>query len=148
MKSALLLANSADSQRLFTEVIGERTNFVLLPAPTEPAREKFDALFATWLRLVDAVILDAVSLGETSRWALESLTTARLQEHQAVVVRATAAQQSMYPTSRGWLIVTDTDSAEQLKQSLGTFFDLRDTQTKLKLIDVWNDAKALAERPS
>jgi two-component system nitrogen regulation sensor histidine kinase GlnL len=135
MKSALLLTNSADSQRLFTETIGDRTNFVLLPAPTEPAREKFDALFATWLRLVDAVIVDAVSLGETSRWALESLAAARLQEHQAVVVRTTASQQSMYPTSRGWLIVTDTDSAEQLKQSLGTFFDLRETQNKLKRAD-------------
>ena len=135
MKTALLLTNSAETQRLFTEVIGERTNFVLLPAPTEAVREKFDALFATWLKLVDAVILDAVSLGETSRWALESLSLAKLQEHQAVIVRATAAQQSLYPISRGWLTVSDIDSADQLKQSLGTFFDLREAQTKLKRAD-------------
>jgi len=135
MKTALLLTNSAESQRLFTEIIGERTNFVLLPAPTEPQREKFDALFATWLRLVDAVILDAVSLGETSRWALESLSAARLHEHQAVVVRATAAQQALYPMARGWHVVSDADTAEQLKRSLGTFFDLREAQTKLKRIE-------------
>jgi len=135
MKTALLLTNSAESQRLFTEIIGERTNFVLLPAPTEPQLEKFDALFATWLRLVDAVIVDAVSLGETSRWALESLSEARLKEHQAVVVRASAAQQALYPMARGWHVVSDTDSAEQLKQSLGTFFDLREAQDKLKRIE-------------
>lgn len=135
MKTALLLTNAAATQRLLTDILGEKTNFVLLPPPADPTREKFDALFTTWLRLVDAVILDAASLGETSRWAVESLAEARLQEHQAVVVRATAAQQSLYPMPTGWLIVADTDSPEQLKQSLGTFFELRDAQAKLKRAD-------------
>ncbi|MGA2137729.1 MAG: hypothetical protein ABSH14_02605 [Verrucomicrobiia bacterium] len=91
MKTALLLTNSAETQRLLTDILGDKTNIVLLPPPPEPSRERFDALFSTWLRLVDAVILDAVSLGETTRWAVESLAASRLQEHQAVVVRATVA---------------------------------------------------------
>ncbi len=87
MKTALLLTNSAETQRLLTDILGEKTNIVLLPLPAEPSREQFDALFSTWLRLVDAVILDAVSLGETTRWAAESLASSRLREHQAVVVQ-------------------------------------------------------------
>ena len=135
MKTALLLTNSAETQRLFTEILGERTNFVLVPAPTEPSREKFDVLFTTWLRLVDAVILDAVSLGQTTRWAVESLNDARVQEHQAVVVRTTVNQRTLYPMGESWLIVSDADVQEQLRQSLGTFFELRDAQAKLKHAD-------------
>jgi signal transduction histidine kinase len=135
MKTALLLTNSADTQRLLTEVLGEKTNFVLLPPPAEPTRERFDALFATWLRLADAVILDAASLGEPSRWAIESLAEAKIEERQAVVVRTTAAQQRLYPLASHWLMISDTDSLEQLKQSLGTFFELRDAQAKLKRAD-------------
>ncbi len=135
MKTALLLTNCAETQRSLTEMLGEKTNFVLLPPPADPSREKFDALFATWLRFVDAVILDAVSLGETTRWAVESLNAAHLQERQAVVVRATATQQTLYPMGQGWLVVSDTDSPDQLKQSLGTFFELREAQSKLKRAD-------------
>ena len=135
MKTALLLTNSAETQRLLTDILGEKTNIVLLPPPTEPSQERFDDLFSTWLRLVDAVILDAVSLGETTRWAVESLSASRLQDHQAVVVRATTVQRSLYSLPDGWLIVTDTDSPDRLKQALGTFFELRDAQSKLKRVD-------------
>ena len=135
MKTALLLTNSGETQRLLTEILGQKTNFVLLPAPPDPSREKFDAIFATWLRLVDAVILDAASLGATARWALESLQTAKLQEHQAVVVRTTAEQKSLYPVATNWLIISDQDSPDQLRQSLATLFELRETQAKLKRAD-------------
>jgi hypothetical protein len=135
MKTALLLTNSADTQRLLTEMLGEKTNFVLLPPPADPTREKFDALFAIWLRLADAVILDAASIGEPSRWAIESLAAAKVEERQAVVVRATAQQQALYPMASHWLTISESDSAEQLKQSLGTFFELRDAQAKLKRAD-------------
>ncbi|HVM60201.1 MAG TPA: ATP-binding protein [Verrucomicrobiae bacterium] len=135
MKTALLLANSAETQRLLTDILGEKTNIVLLPLPAEPSRERFDGLFATWLRLVDAVILDAVSLGETTRWAAESLASSRMQENQAVVVRATAAQQTLYPMPESWLVVSEGDSADRLKQTLGTFFELRDAQSRLKRAD-------------
>jgi signal transduction histidine kinase len=148
MKTALLLTNSADTQRLLTEILGEKTNFVLLPPPTEFTREKFDALFATWLRLADAVILDAASLGEPSRWAIESLAEARMEERQAVVVRATAQQQTLYPFPPLWLTVSDTDSVEQLKQSLGTFFELRDAQAKLKRADAVIARQRQAPLPS
>ncbi len=135
MKTALLLTNSAETQRLLTDILGEKTNIVLLPPPTEPSRNQFDALFSTWLRLVDAVILDAVSLGETTRWAVESLASSRLQEHQAIVVRATASQQFIYPIASNWLVISDADSGDHLKQALGTFFELRDAQSKLKRAD-------------
>ena len=135
MKTALLLTNSAETQRLLTDILGEKTNIVLLPPPTEPSRDQFDALFSTWLRLVDAVVLDAVSLGETTRWAVESLASARLQEHQAVVVRATAAQQSIYPIAENWLLVSDSDPSDRLKQALDTFFELREARSKLKRAD-------------
>ena len=95
MKTALLLTNSAETQRLLSDILGERTNLVLLPPPSEATREKFDALFATWLRLADAVILDAASLGAPSRWAIESLAAAKIEERQAVVVRAAAGQQAL-----------------------------------------------------
>lgn len=135
MKTALLLTNSAETQRLLTDILGEKTNIVLLPPPTEPSQTQFDSLFSTWLRLVDAVILDAVSLGETTRWAIDSLAASALQEHQAVIVRATAAQQLASSMPPGWLIVSEADSAERLKQALGTFFELRDAQSKLKRAD-------------
>ena len=135
MKTALLLTNSAATQHLLTEILGQNTNFVLLPLPTEPTREKFDALFLTWLRLADAVILDAASLGETSLWAIESLAEAKVEDRQAIVVRATATQQTLYPLAPHWLTISDTDSPEQLKQSLGTFFELRDAQARLKRAD-------------
>ena len=135
MKTALLLTNSAGTQRQLADILGEKTNLVLLPAPTEPSQEQFDSLFSTWLRLVDAVILDAASLGETSRWAIDSLEGLTLQEHQAVIVRVTTAQQLASTMPAGWLLVSDTDSPERLKQALGTFFELRDAQSKLKRVD-------------
>jgi len=135
MKTALLLTSSADTQRLFTDTLGEKTNFVLLPPPADPVRERFDALFATWLRLADAVILDAASLGEPSRWAIESLASAKVDERQAVVVRLSARQQAIYTLEPHWLAVSESDTPEQLKQSLGTFFELRDAQAKLKRAD-------------
>jgi len=135
MKTALLLTNSAETQRLLTDILGERTNLVLLPPPSEATRERFDALFATWLRLADAVILDAASLGAPSRWAVESLAAAKIEERQAVVVRAAAGQQALYSFPPHWLTVSDTESPEQLQQALGTFFELRETQAKLKRAD-------------
>jgi len=135
MKTALLLTNSAETQRLLTDILGEKTNIVLLPSPPDPSRERFDAMFAPWLRLADAVILDAVSLGETTRWPLESLAEARLQDHQAVIIRATAQQQTIYSIPEHWLVVSDTDAGDRLKQTLGTFFGLRDAQSKLKRAD-------------
>ncbi len=51
------------------------------------------------------------------------------------MVRATAEQQLLYPFSPDWFVVSDSDSAEQLKQSLGAFFALRDTQAKLRQAD-------------
>jgi signal transduction histidine kinase len=148
MKTALLLTSSAETQRMFSDILGEKTNLVLLPPPADASRAKFDALFATWLRLVDAVILDAVSLQEISRWAIESLTAAQLREHQAVVVRATTAQQAMHRMSKGWLIVSEADSADQLKQAFGTFFELRDTQAKLKRADALITRQRVTPQPS
>jgi signal transduction histidine kinase len=150
MKTALLLTSSADTQRLLTELLGQNTNFVLLPIPTGPTREKFDALFSHWLRFADAVILDAATLGPTSRWAIESLSTAALQPHQAVVIRLSAAQQTLYHIPGHWLITSDTDTPEQLRQALANFFELRETQARLKRADaaLARHRQSTAHRPA
>ena len=92
MKTAVLIAGATDVRPFFTEALGAQVNVVLLEPPAEPDRAHFDALFETWLRLVDIVVVDAVSLGATTRWALESLAKAALADHQAVIVRLTADQ--------------------------------------------------------
>jgi signal transduction histidine kinase len=135
MKTALLLTNSAPTHRLFVDVLGAKTNLVLLPAPAEASREKFDALFATWVRLVDAVILDAASLGAPARAGIESLAAARFNERQAIVLRLTAEQQQAHALPASWLTVSEADSADQLRDALGHFFELRDAQEKLKRAD-------------
>ena len=127
MKTALLLTNSAATHRLFVDVLGQNTNLVLLPAPTEPSREKFDALFATWLKLADAVILDAASLGAIARAGIESLNAVPEDQRPAIVVRATEQQHALLPEASDWLAVSDADTADQLREELGSFFELRDT---------------------
>jgi signal transduction histidine kinase len=135
MKTVLLLTGSNETKRLLAEILGQHATFVTPPPPAESRREPFDALFATWRRLVDAVVLDAASLGETTPWALESLAGARLLESQAVVVRVNALQRSLYATAPGWLVVTDTEQPGQLKQTLLTFFQLREAQARIKQAD-------------
>ena len=132
MKTALLLTTATDARQFFTEALGPHFNLVLLEPPAEPDRARFDALFETWLRLVDTVLVDAVSLGESTRWALESLAGARLAEHQTVVVRLTANQRDNYQLEPDWLSIAATGDQEQLRHSLLTFLELREAQCKLK----------------
>jgi len=132
VQTLLLLSSATDAQPLLAELLGEQTSIIPVAPPAEPTREKFDALLSTWLRLVDAVFVDAVSLGETARWAFESLAAARLEERHAVVVRATALQLQLYPAGQGWLVVSDQDSPDRLKQLLLTFLELRHAQARLK----------------
>ena len=96
MKTALLLTTATDARQFFTEALGPHFNLVLLEPPAEPDRARFDSLFETWLRLVDTVLVDAVSLGESTRWAVESLAGTRLAEHQTVVIRLTTDQRDHY----------------------------------------------------
>ncbi len=132
MKTILLLAGTDESRPLFAEALGPHVNLVLVEPPAEPGREKFDALFATWLRLVDTVLVDAASLDEAARWALESLATAKLGDHQSVVLRLSAAQRSLYHAEPHWLLLADTDTVEQTGSHLRTFLDLREAQANLK----------------
>ena len=136
MKTVLLVTNSVDTQRLLAEVLGPDVSPVLLTPPGEPSREKFDALWSPWLGMADALVLDAAALGESARWALEALAATRLQEYQAVVVRATAGQQTLYTLPADWLVVLDTDSAEQLRQTLTRFLQLREAQARLQRMDL------------
>jgi signal transduction histidine kinase len=132
MKTALLLTNSAETQRALAGIVGEAVSFIPLPPPPEPGRESFDGLFNTWLRLADAVVVDAVALGESTRWAIESLeAVARPGEH-AVIVLATSVQRSVYPMAEGWLVLTATDSLDQLKQSILTFLELHEARARLQ----------------
>ena len=132
MKTILLLAGSDESKPLFAEALGPHVNLVLVQPPVELSREKFDAIFVTWLRLVDAVLVDFVSLDEAVRWALESLAAAKLGEHQAVVLRLTAAQRAIHHVEPHWLLLSDTDTPEQTRSHLWTFLDLREAQANLK----------------
>lgn len=135
MKTALLLTNSAPTHRLFTEVLAQHTNLVLLPAPAETSREKFDATFAPWLRLADAVILDAASLGDVARAGIEALAAARAEPRPAVVVRVTQQQRAALTLPADWLVTGAGDTADQLRESLGSFFELREAKTKLHHAD-------------
>ena len=74
MKTALVLTNSAETQRLLTEIAGPEMHFIPVALPAEDTTAaSLGALLAKWLRLVEAVIVDAVSLGEGARLALETL---------------------------------------------------------------------------
>ena len=132
MKTALLLTDADATRQFFAEALGSQVNLVRLELPAEPDRARFDALFETWLRLVDIIIVDAVSLQEATRWAIEALTGRALAEHQAVVIRLNADQRAYYHCEPGWLILAATEDLTQAQHNLGTFLELRETQIKLK----------------
>jgi signal transduction histidine kinase len=132
MKTVLLLAGDSQVKPLLAEALGPHVNLVLVEPPADPSREQFDALFATWLRLADTVLVDVVSLRETARWALESLAAVKLGEHQSVVARLSAAQRSLYHAEPHWLVLADTDTPDQTRSQLRTFLDLREAQADLK----------------
>src|SRR5207249_9801612 len=86
------------------------------------------------------VIVDAVALGQMTRWAMESLAAAPLP----IVIRVTATQRAQYPLPAEWLTVTDADSPEQLRQSVGTFFELHKAKSQLSRL---HDAPAPVAQP-
>ncbi len=127
MNTTLLLTDSPETLGSLTEILARKTNVIPVAPPADPSREKFDALFATWLRLADCVIVDAVTLGAMTRWAVESLANVALP----VVVRLRPAQRTHYALPEHWLVVLDTDAPEQLRQSLHNFFELHETKARL-----------------
>ncbi|MGD0016520.1 MAG: ATP-binding protein [Verrucomicrobiia bacterium] len=144
MRAALALTNSVDTQRLLTEIAGPDMHFITVALPPgETSAASVSGLLAKWLRLVDAVIVDAASLGEASRPTLETLLATPLPEHSAVVVRTAVHQPGLPALPPEWLIVSDTDTPEQLKQSLHTFFRMHKLQTQLKRANALLDG----ERP-
>ena len=121
MKTALLLTNTPDSQRYFESLLGAQLNLIPVSTPTEPSREKFDALLHTWLRLADLVIVDGTSLDANTRWAVEALASL---ETPPVIFRVTPAQRQSLAFPRAWHVLLSTDSEEQAGQSAITFLDL------------------------
>jgi signal transduction histidine kinase len=136
MKTALLLTTSAQTQQTLQQILGDTTNIVLLPPLAEPGRVQYDALFATWLRLVDIIFIDAAALGETSRWVIEAAAAAPLTEDQTVIIRLADRQTMLHQIPAGWLRVAETDTTERLQQLLTAHLQLRDAQAKLKRADV------------
>jgi signal transduction histidine kinase len=130
MSTALLLTNFGETKRQFEMLLGNRVSFIEVAPPAESSREKFDALFATWLRLADLVILDGLSLGETTRWAIESLSETG-NGTQPIIFRASLQQRQSLLIPRQWHVVLSSDPDEQLEQSLKTFLDLCDAKTRL-----------------
>jgi signal transduction histidine kinase len=132
MKTAVFLTNATDARRQLDGAVAGRLNLIPVPAPTEPSRDNFDALFTTWLRLADVIIVDGVSLKENMRWALEALTDAvAARATTPVILRLTAAQRQTFNLSRTWHTVLDTEPAEQVAQALRTYLDLCEAKNKL-----------------
>jgi len=133
MKTILLLTQAGELQSAFVEALGQYASVVPLSPPAEQTRAAFDKLFATWRPLADAVILDAVSLGESARWAIESLTSGAAPA--SVCVRVTPMQRNVYALPSHWLVFTDTDPVEQVDRTLRSTLELREAQTKLQRIE-------------
>ena len=128
MKTALLLTPQPAAHRQWAELLGNQIHLVVVPPPAEPNRAQFDALFATWLRLADVIVVDAAALNESSRWALEALAAATSrQPRHAIIISATALQQTIHHTAPDWLVVNDTEPAERLRPVLRGFLDSRAT---------------------
>lgn len=132
MRTVLLLTDAANARQQWTDVLGPDANVVCLPCPAEPAPGEFDVELRRWQPLVEAIVVDAAALGEVTVLVIKALGQLPLREHQAVVVRATATQCEMFPMDEHWLIVSDTDDTQQLRQSVATFFQLRDAQARLQ----------------
>ena len=135
MKTALLISASPETPRLLRDILGPNANFIVLPPPADQTRDRFEALYGNWSGMADALIVDAVSLEQAARWAIEAIPAVALPLPAAIVVRATEAQRSLYPMAADWLVVSDTDTVDQLRQSLGTFLELRDAQARLRQAD-------------
>ena len=153
MKTILLLAASDQCKPFFAEAFGPQVNLVLVEPPPDSTRETFDVLLANWLRLADGVVVDAVSLDETTRWALESLRAGRWAETTAVMLRLNAAQRALYHIEPGWLTLSETDSIEQVRVTLRSYLDLRDARARIQRADALLDrhrhaAAAVAAAPS
>ncbi len=132
MKTALLITGSNETQQLLGEMFGQEVNFILVNPPAEASRHGYDELYASWMRMTDMVVLDAVSLGEATRWAVEALEAVTHSLPVAVAVLATPMQQTLYSMSDHWLVITETHSVEAVRKSLRTFLELHDTKSKLQ----------------
>jgi signal transduction histidine kinase len=130
---------------LLTEIDGPDMHFITVALPPgETSAASVSALLAKWLRLVDAVIVDAASLGEGARLTLDTLLATPLPGHSAVVVRTAVHQPGLPELPPEWLIVSETGTPEQLKQSLHTFFRMHELQAQLKRADalLWGQRPA------
>jgi len=130
MKTIVLLTHSAELQHRLDDAFGRRASVVLLTPTGDLTRATFDELFRTWSRLADAMVLDAVSLGESSRWAIEALAALAAPPRLTVVVRVTALQRTVYHVPEGWLVFNESDPVEYLETTLRTTLELREAQAQ------------------
>ncbi|NQU09510.1 GAF domain-containing protein, partial [bacterium] len=129
------MTRSPERPRQLGELLGREINVVPAPVPDEPARAPFDALCATWLPVSDAVVLDVASLGETARWAIESLAGQPAAATGPVVVYANADQPPGCPFPPEWLVVRDADPADQRDRAVRQFFELCQARERLAALD-------------
>lgn len=135
MKTVLLLTHSAETQRHLDAALGRHATLVLLTPPAEIGRDAYDKLFATWMHLADGVFLDAVALGESTRWAIEALRAARTRTDLVIVARLTTTQQQVYRLPEGWVTLPEAESFDRVRDTLARCFELRDTQSRLKQLE-------------
>ena len=92
-------------------------------------------LFAKWLRLVDAVILETESLGATARWAVEALAAAKSESDHTVIVLLSAAAATGLTLPADWLAVPPGLAPALLQQTLTNFLQLRSAQRRLQRVE-------------
>ncbi len=144
MKTALLIADSPASQQFFAEMLGPSVNVILQPAPAEATKEKFTGLFSTWMRLVDGIVVDGVSIGESTRWAVEALQSTPLREHQPVVVRLTELQRNLACLPEEWLVLSNSETHEQTARAVSAYLLVNDAKAKLQQSDLLRSRQAVA----
>jgi signal transduction histidine kinase len=127
MRSALLLTSSESTRQLVGSILGRRTNLILVSLGEQSTGTDFDSAFRTWISLADVFIIDCISLGEQSKPVLESLGALSAEEACSVVVLMTSLQRTLHAAllSTDWLVLGEKTSAEDFKQLLGSFVDLR-----------------------
>jgi signal transduction histidine kinase len=140
MRSALLLTASESTRNLVASSLGRRTNLILVHPGDESTAADFDNVFRTWWSLADVLIVDCVSLGERSKAALESLAALPLQDRHSVAVLLTSLQRSVCASylSADWLLLGDKCSAEDFRQMLANFLELRYVTFRSRKMDSSN----------
>lgn len=129
----LLIVHGAGSEPATWATVFEPDYHVIAVTPAEPAdRTALAALYGTWLRLADVVLLDGATLQQAVRWAIEVLAELPTARTRIVAVRLTATQQATLALPEGWLGIPAGESWAEVRTRLDPFVALRKAQSQLQ----------------